>query len=95
VGADFDHRDSALPLQSHLAGPAALCGNGIGSSLGAVIASYFEPNWLVDGSGMVVCGIFGAKLRLEAAYRFAAITLSIIWLVSHEHRPGSWLLTAS
>jgi hypothetical protein len=37
-----------------------------------------------------VRGIFSAIFRLHTAYRFAAITLSIILLVAHEHRP--WIV---
>jgi len=37
-----------------------------------------------------VCGIFRAILWLPAAYRFSAITLTIILLVPHEHRP--WIV---
>ena len=65
-------------------------GTALGAVLGALIASYFEPNWIVYGIGIFVCGVLSAILRLQTAYRFAAITLSIVLLVSHEHRP--WIV---
>ena len=64
-------------------------GTAMGAVLGALIASYFEPNWVVYGIGIFVCGIFSA-LWLHVAYRFAAITLTIILLVPHEHEP--WIV---
>ena len=42
------------------------------------------------GIGVFVCGIFSTVLWLHTAYRFAAITLTIILLVPHEHRP--WIV---
>jgi uncharacterized membrane protein YgaE (UPF0421/DUF939 family) len=78
------------PINPMLLGWQRFVGTALGAVLGAVIASYFEPNWVVYGAGIVVCGIFGAILRLQTAYRFAAITLSIILLVPHEHRP--WIV---
>jgi len=65
-------------------------GTALGAVLGALIASYFEANWVVYGIGIFVCGIFSAMLRLHTAYRFAAITLSIVLLVAYEHRP--WIV---
>lgn len=67
-------------------------GTALGVALGAVIASLFQPNWMVYGAGIFVCGILSAVLRLGNAYRFAAIALSIVLLIA---RLGSWLRTAS
>ena len=61
----------------------------MGAVLGASIASYFEPKWVVYGIGISVCGLFSEIMWLHTAYRFAAITL-IILLVPHEHRP--WIV---
>ena len=41
-------------------------------------------------SGLLYAASYGAILRLQAAYRFAAITLTIILLIPHEHRP--WIV---
>ena len=54
-------------------------GTALGAAMGALIASFFQPNWMIYGAGIFVCGIVSAVLRLdEPAYRFAGITLSIV-----------------
>ena len=58
-------------------------GTAVGAALGAVIATGFSPNWVVYGTGILLCGIISAMLRLLTAYRFAAITLSIVLLIAH------------
>jgi uncharacterized membrane protein YgaE (UPF0421/DUF939 family) len=67
-------------------------GTALGAALGALIATYFPPNWMVYGGGIFVCGILCALLRIGAAYRFAAITLSIVLLVAHTRSP--WTVAA-
>jgi len=62
-------------------------GTAVGAVLGALIASYPRHNWLVYGAGIFLCGILSSILRLGAAYRFAAITLTIVLLVRHESSP--------
>jgi len=62
-------------------------GTALGAALGAVIASHFSPNWMVYATGILVCGVACAILRLSAAYRFAAITLTIVLLVNHHQGP--------
>ena len=59
-------------------------GTAFGALLGALIASLFRPNWAVYGASIFVCGLLCALLRVAGAYRFAAITLSIILLVGHH-----------
>ena len=78
------------PINPMVLGWQRFIGTAMGAVLGALIASDFEPNWVVYGIGILVCGILSAILRLRTAYRFAAITLSIILLVPHEHRP--WIV---
>jgi len=39
---------------------------------------------------MFLCGILSAVLRFGAAYRFAAITLSIVLLITHSRPP--WIV---
>ncbi len=65
-------------------------GTAVGAALGALIASYFQPTWMVYGAGIFVCGIVCALLRLGNAYRFAAITLTIVLLIAHVRSP--WIV---
>jgi uncharacterized membrane protein YgaE (UPF0421/DUF939 family) len=65
-------------------------GTALGAALGALIATYFHPTWIVYGLGIVLCGILSALLRIASAYRFAAITLSIVLLVAHIRSP--WIV---
>ena len=65
-------------------------GTAVGAVLGALIASYPRQNWIVYGAGIFLCGILIAVLRLGAAYRFAAITFSIVVLITHSRPP--WIV---
>ena len=67
-------------------------GTALGAALGALIASFFEPSWMVYGTGVFVCGILSALLRLHAAYRFAGITLTIVLLAAHGRPP--WIVAS-
>ena len=62
-------------------------GTALGAIVGALIASFFPMNWMVYGTGILVCGILSALLRLGGAYRFVAITLTIVLLVEHARPP--------
>ena len=62
-------------------------GTAVGAALGALIATFFSSNWVVYGLGIFVCGIVCGVLHLGSAYRFAAITLSIVLLVAHAEPP--------
>lgn len=62
-------------------------GTAVGAALGALIAMYARPGWIVYGVGIFICGILSSMLRLHSAYRFAAITLSIVLLITHDHPP--------
>jgi uncharacterized membrane protein YccC len=44
-------------------------------------------NWMVYGAAILVCGVLSALLRLGGAYRFAAITLSVVLLIAHAAPP--------
>ena len=62
-------------------------GTAVGAALGALIATGFSSRWIVYGAGILACGIISAMLRLAAAYRFAAITFSIVLLIAHAEPP--------
>lgn len=62
-------------------------GTAVGAALGAFIAMYARPNWIVYGVGIFVCGILSSMLRLHSAYRFAAIALTIVLLIAHDRPP--------
>jgi len=62
-------------------------GTAVGAVAGALIATFLPMNWMVYGAGILACGILSALLRLGPAYRFAAITLTIILLVAHARPP--------
>src|SRR6266436_9947553 len=59
-------------------------GTAVGAALGALIATHFTANWAVYGGGIFICGTVCALLRVETAYRFAAITLTIVLLIAHS-----------
>ena len=65
-------------------------GTALGAVLGAVIATFFRPSALIYGAGIFLCGMLAWSLRVSGAYRFAAITLSIILLIPRTHAP--WLI---
>lgn len=65
-------------------------GTAVGAALGALIATYAHPTWIVYGAGIFVCGILSSILRLGSGYRFAAIALTIVLLVAHDRPP--WIV---
>jgi uncharacterized membrane protein YgaE (UPF0421/DUF939 family) len=65
-------------------------GTALGAALGALIATFFQPNWIVYGAGIFICGILSAVLRIGSGYRFVAITLSIVLLLAHTRPP--WIV---
>jgi uncharacterized membrane protein YccC len=65
-------------------------GTALGAALGALIATFVGSNWAVYGAGIFVCGIVSALLRVGSAYRFAAITLTIVLLIVHQSPP--WIV---
>lgn len=62
-------------------------GTALGAYLGALIAMYFHATWIVYGAGIFLCGILSSFLRLGSAYRFAAIALTIVLLITHDRPP--------
>lgn len=78
------------PVNPHNVAWQRFVGTALGAALGALIATFFHPTWIVYGAGIFVCGILSALLRIDGAYRFAAITLSIVLLVAHIRSP--WIV---
>jgi uncharacterized membrane protein YgaE (UPF0421/DUF939 family) len=61
-------------------------GTALGAAMGALIATVFPAspsNAWVYGGAIFLCGVICVLLRFRGAYRFAAITLSIILLIVH------------
>jgi uncharacterized membrane protein YccC len=61
-------------------------GTVLGTVIGAVLASYFGPHWLVFGTSVFVLGLVLGPLRVVThsdltAYRFGGVTLAIVLLV--------------
>jgi len=65
-------------------------GTALGAAVGALIATFFSSGALVYAVAIFLCGALCALLRLSGAYRFAAITLSIVLLVAHQH--PAWIV---
>lgn len=65
-------------------------GTALGASLGAVIAIFFRPTWVVYGLGILVCGLLSFLLRIAGAYRVAAIAFTIVLLITHDRPP--WIV---
>jgi uncharacterized membrane protein YgaE (UPF0421/DUF939 family) len=65
-------------------------GTALGAVVGAAIATFFQPTALVYGLGILFCGVLAWFMRIEGAYRFAGITLSIVLLIPHTSAP--WIV---
>jgi uncharacterized membrane protein YgaE (UPF0421/DUF939 family) len=67
-------------------------GTALGAALAALIATFFPSNALVYAAAIFLCGVLCALLRLRSAYRFAAITLSIVLLIAHQS--PAWIVAS-
>jgi uncharacterized membrane protein YgaE (UPF0421/DUF939 family) len=76
-------------IPPHMLGWQRFVGTALGAVLGAAMATFFRPTAAIYAVGMVLCGLLAWLLRVGAAYRFAAITLSIILLVPRAH--AAWI----
>jgi uncharacterized membrane protein YgaE (UPF0421/DUF939 family) len=65
-------------------------GTALGAAVAALIATFFSAGALVYAVAIFLCGALCSLLRLSGAYRFAAITLSIVLLVAHQH--PAWIV---
>ncbi len=59
-------------------------GTALGAALGAAMATFFPASAPVYALGIFVCGLLSWLLNIGAAYRFAAITLTIVLLIPHS-----------
>jgi uncharacterized membrane protein YgaE (UPF0421/DUF939 family) len=62
-------------------------GTALGAVLGAAMATFFRPSAVVYAVGILLCGVLAWLLRVGGAYRFAAVTLSIILLIPRTRAP--------
>jgi uncharacterized membrane protein YgaE (UPF0421/DUF939 family) len=66
-------------------------GTALGAVLGVILATFFSQSLIsviyLYALGLFLCGIFCWLLRVSGAYRFAAITLSIILLIPQKRAP--------
>jgi uncharacterized membrane protein YgaE (UPF0421/DUF939 family) len=62
-------------------------GTALGAVLGTAVATFFHPSAVVYAVGILLCGLLAWSLRVGGAYRFAAITLSIILLIPRARAP--------
>ncbi len=65
-------------------------GTALVAVLGATLATFFHSSALVYGLGIFVCGILAWSLHIGGAYRFAAITLTIVLLINPGRPP--WIV---
>jgi uncharacterized membrane protein YgaE (UPF0421/DUF939 family) len=65
-------------------------GTALGAVLGSALATFFPANAVVYGVGILLCGALSFLLRVGGAYRFAALTLSIILLIPRGRAP--WIV---
>jgi len=65
-------------------------GTALGAAAGALLAMYFPPSAIALGASVFVLGLVCAALNLDrAAYRFAGITLAIIFLIGRDRSAWS------
>jgi uncharacterized membrane protein YgaE (UPF0421/DUF939 family) len=74
-------------IPPHLLGWQRFVGTALGALLGSAMATFFHPAPAVYAVGIVLCGLLAWFLRVGGAYRFAAITLSIILLIPRARSP--------
>jgi uncharacterized membrane protein YgaE (UPF0421/DUF939 family) len=67
-------------------------GTALGAVGGALIATFFHTSALVYAAAIFLCGVLCALLRFRGAYRFAAITVSIVLLIAHTRPP--WIVAS-
>ncbi|MBZ5666511.1 MAG: FUSC family protein [Acidobacteriia bacterium] len=74
-------------IPPHMLGWQRFVGTALGAVLGVVMATFFRPAVVIYAIGIVLCGLLAWALRVGGAYRFAAITLSIVLLIPRARAP--------
>jgi uncharacterized membrane protein YgaE (UPF0421/DUF939 family) len=64
-------------------------GTAMGAVLGAAVATFFHAGAAVYAVGIFLCGLLAFFFRVGGAYRFAAITLSLVLLIPRAS--GPWI----
>src|ERR1700691_46703 len=77
-------------IPPHTLGWQRFVGTAVGAALGAAFATFFRPSAIVYAAGILLCGLLAYLLRVDGAYRYAAITLSIVLLIAHNRPP--WII---
>ncbi len=67
-------------------------GTALGAVLGGLIATFLRSSVLVYATAIFSCGVLCTLLRFLGAYRFAAITVSIILLIAHTS--PAWIVAS-
>lgn len=66
-------------------------GNALGAVAGALVATYFAPHILIFGATVFVLGLTCALPHLDrSSYRFAGVTVAIVFLVPRTGPP--WVI---
>jgi uncharacterized membrane protein YgaE (UPF0421/DUF939 family) len=80
------------PLDPRTLAWQRFAGTALGALVGALIATFFSSNLLVYAATIFGCGALCTLLRVRTAYRFAAITVSIILLIPHQS--AAWIVAS-
>lgn len=68
-----------------------LAGTALGAVMGALLATWFGPNTLAFGGGILALGVICAVLFLDrTAYRYAGITLVVVMLIVRNQ--NTWIV---
>jgi uncharacterized membrane protein YccC len=68
-----------------------LAGTALGAAVGALLATYAGDSVVVFGTGIFLCGVICALLRMKrSSYRYAGITLTIVLLIAHTQ--PAWVI---
>jgi uncharacterized membrane protein YgaE (UPF0421/DUF939 family) len=65
-------------------------GTAMGAVLGAALATFVRPTPLVYCLAILGCGLMAWIFHIKGAFRFAAITLTIVLLIPHSAAP--WIV---
>jgi len=74
-------------IAPHMLAWQRFVGTALGAVLGVALATFLPTTAIVYALGILLCGTLAWSLRIAGAYRFAAITLSIILLTPRARAP--------